>query len=160
MAKLLLLNYSPDIQSGRENVLAILFNMNALFEEYIYIQLKKLKGIEVFAQRSKLFWNAKKIKPDIVVKTASGIYVLDTKWKALRDAKPADADLKQMYAYQHYWEAEKTVLIYPQVYGLKNKQGIFRREGKECSLVFVEVVEMNGKLNGRIADEIINLIDS
>jgi 5-methylcytosine-specific restriction enzyme subunit McrC len=160
LAKLLLLNYSPDIQSGKENVLAILFDMNNLFEEYVYIKLRKEKGVEVLPQRSKYFWNSKKIKPDIVVKTASDTYILDTKWKALRTAKPSDADLKQMYAYQHYWAAHKTILLYPQVYGLKNKYGKFRQEDKECSLMFVEVVNTDGKLNEKIGEEILREIGS
>ena len=74
-------------------------------------------------------------------------YVLDTKWKVLQHPKPSDADLKQMYAYQHYWNAEKTVLIYPQVYGLPDYTGVFNREQKECSLLFVDVLAADGALN-------------
>ena len=32
LARLIILNYQPDVRAGREDVLAILFNMNELFE--------------------------------------------------------------------------------------------------------------------------------
>jgi 5-methylcytosine-specific restriction enzyme subunit McrC len=41
IARLIILNYSPDIKNGSENLLAILFNMNDLWQEYILLQLKK-----------------------------------------------------------------------------------------------------------------------
>lgn len=39
IAKMLILNYSPDIRSGQENMLTLLFDMNKLWEEYIYRML-------------------------------------------------------------------------------------------------------------------------
>lgn len=41
IAAMLLLNYRPDIIGGRNHVLAILFDMNRLWEEYIFRQLQK-----------------------------------------------------------------------------------------------------------------------
>jgi 5-methylcytosine-specific restriction enzyme subunit McrC len=41
LARLIILNYSPDISGGREDVLAILFDMNSLFERFVYVQLKR-----------------------------------------------------------------------------------------------------------------------
>src|SRR5690606_38672325 len=43
IAAMLLLNYRPDISAGHNHVLAILFKMNDLWEEYIYRQLYKNK---------------------------------------------------------------------------------------------------------------------
>ena len=43
IAKMIILNYSPDIKGGDENMLALLFDMNKLWEEYIYRILQKHK---------------------------------------------------------------------------------------------------------------------
>ncbi len=155
LAKLILLNYSPNIKTGKENVLAILFDMNKLFEEYIYRQLQRVPHIKVSAQKAKQFWNTKLIKPDLVVEINGITYVLDTKWKVLHTVIPSDADLKQMYAYQNYWDAHKTLLLYPQVYDLANQKGIFKHEQKECSLLFLSILDEKDQLNPRIGEELV-----
>ena len=52
-------------------MLALLFDMNSLWEEYVLIKLKEVTrdlDVEVFGQNSKRFWNGITIRPDIVVK--------------------------------------------------------------------------------------------
>jgi len=58
IARLLVLNYSPDLRGGKHHLLAILFDMNLLFEEYVYKQLKRLESEEltVKRQQQKPFW--------------------------------------------------------------------------------------------------------
>ena len=59
IAKMILLNYSPDIQSGRENMLALMFDMNVLWEEYVYRMLLRVKipGLVVTVAESDMpFW--------------------------------------------------------------------------------------------------------
>ena len=58
IAKMILLNYSPDIQSGRENMLALMFDMNVLWEEYVYRMLLRMKipGLKVEPQNQMRFW--------------------------------------------------------------------------------------------------------
>lgn len=146
IARLLLLNYHPDIQSGREHVLALLFDMNMLWEKYIYVQLKKVEdeGFKVRQQVSKLFWQHKHIRPDILLTIGDEQIVLDTKWKALRYAIPSDEDLKQMYVYNHHFEAGRSILLYPQVFGAEGLAGEYALEMKgdkhHCQLAFVEIV--------------------
>ena len=41
IAKMIILNYSPDIKGGNENMIDLLFNMNKLWEKYIYKMLKR-----------------------------------------------------------------------------------------------------------------------
>src|SRR5262249_29872384 len=41
LAKMIILNYQPDVRAGGNDVLAILFDMNELFEEYVLRQLKR-----------------------------------------------------------------------------------------------------------------------
>lgn len=161
LARLLLLNFNPDIRNGKNNVLAILFDMNVLFEEYVYRQLKKAApfGVKVSKQVGKRFWERKLVKPDIVVSKNKKITVLDTKWKVLKETKPSDADLKQMYVYHHYFEADKTILLYPNVFDLKEKRGSFhypKNQEFECVLSFVDVLDQDGNLNKNIGEDILN----
>ena len=119
ISKLILLNYMPDGQAPLNNVLALMFDMNKLWEEYIYVVLKrKFSNKVVRAHDRKLFWEHKIIKPDIVIYDQSGnkpLLVIDTKWKCPSDDAPNDADLKQMFVYHLYWNVNDTVLLYPNI---------------------------------------------
>ena len=63
LAKMIILNYQPDLRAGGHDVLAILFDMNELFEEYVLRQLKRAAygyGVEVHGQYSQRFWCARR----------------------------------------------------------------------------------------------------
>lgn len=122
IAAMLLLNYRPDISGGSNHVLAILFDMNELWEEYIFRQLRKHleTGWTISPQSSKPFWQllegsmSKKIRPDIVITNKEGQrFILDTKWKLPDYGIPGDEDLKQMFIYNDYWESKLALLVYP-----------------------------------------------
>lgn len=121
IAKLLLLNYHPDISKGRNDVLALMFDMNSLWEQFILVTLKrKLKSHYVSSQVTKNFWKpnsgyASKMRPDIILKCkdTEENYVLDTKWKNLNGYNPSPEDLRQMYVYHRFYQAKKVGLIYP-----------------------------------------------
>lgn len=156
IAKLILLNYMPDQVHHRNNVLALMFDMNRLWEEYVYVILKReLKGVDVSAQQSKSFWKHKTIRPDIVVspqKDGKPI-VIDTKWKLPKDNMPSDGDLKQMYAYHKYWNADHTILLYPGTDSSKDNEGKYHNEVSgidatlTCHLVFVPFNKNDNSLN-------------
>ncbi len=174
IARMIILNYSPDIKSGMENMLALIFDMNKLWEEYIFRRMLKSKpeNCHVTFQNSMVFWETasylKTIRPDIVVthsnKGQKEILVIDTKWKIVDFQNPADDDLKQMYAYNMYWDAGKCMLLYPKVSEFPESWGEFRK-GREtenrCKLGFVNVLnsDSNG-LNLKIGEDIFSkLID-
>ena len=129
LARLILLNYCPDVCGGRENVLAILFDMNALFERFVYAQLKREEAkqappnVSFKAQVRRSFWTAedirKTIRPDIIAQIGTGgsgeKVVMDTKWKIPSDGKPGDSDLHQMHVYNIQFGARRSFLIYPKV---------------------------------------------
>lgn len=171
IARLILLNYNPDLRGGKQHVLAILFDMNVLFETYIFQQLKKLEtseNIKVLGQPRRKFWNHKNLKPDILIEKSGDTYVLDTKWKVIKNTSPSDEDLRQMYAYANIFNANKTIIIYPKVIdNQKDIKGIFHKSFKQkienisCDLHFSKVIHTrNGelKLNQFIGKEILNLL--
>ncbi len=120
IAKLLLLNQNPDIKGGGDNVLALMFDMNKLWEEFIYRRLKNHEedlGYKVYQQTYVDFWNSnlttKRVKPDLILCYQKKNIVIDTKWKVPTDQHPADDDLKQMLVYKLYYHADEALLLYP-----------------------------------------------
>lgn len=165
IAKLILLHYHPDVNKGRNNVLALMFDMNKLWEQFVYVSLRKNKEITVTAQTSKLFWKPKegrrsKIRPDIVVnKGKDNCVVLDTKWKNLNGYNPSPDDLRQMYVYHEYYEASRVALIYPGAES-SNSSGIYldpvtgMENEKECSVISLSVQPEIRKWQQNICNEV------
>lgn len=175
IAKMIILNYAPDIKSGDENMLALLFDMNKLWEEYVYRMLVRntQEKIEVKFQNQQEFWNTKTIKPDLVINNYNGKnYVIDTKWKLIDPKYPGDDDLKQMYAYNMYWNVDLSMLLYPfcgykdSIIGIYHK-GQIKRENENgdieelitnCKIASIKVVDEHNNLNLEIGNEILQLL--
>lgn len=120
IAKLILLQYHPDVAKGKNHVLALMFDMNLLWEQFIYITLRKIRSTElkITAQTSKFFWKPyqgrrSRIIPDILIQNDGENIILDTKWKNLGNNNPSPDDLRQMYVYHDYYDAKKVALVYP-----------------------------------------------
>ena len=118
IARMLLLHYHPDVAGGRDRVLALLFDMNGLWERFLTVALRKyLTGYEVRAQSSRTYWQTTRgsaqLRPDIVLRTATETVVLDAKWKLLPGRQPGAQDLRQLYAYGTQFGARRTALLVP-----------------------------------------------
>jgi 5-methylcytosine-specific restriction enzyme subunit McrC len=160
IAKMLILNYSPNLSSGQDNMLTLLFDMNKLWEEYIYRVLNKYKKEDytVSFQNSDTFWESKKIRPDIVITNSSKeVFIIDTKWKVVSSNDPSDNDLKQMFTYNLHWKSKRSMLLYPKVDQKDSKFGKYKHRPihinenehqqieNECKLGFVSVLN-NGEM--------------
>lgn len=170
IAKLLLLHFHPDVSKGRNNVLALMFDMNVLWEKFILKSLRKHKEVhsQITAQTSKYFWkpvkgNRSYMKPDIWIQNGEESIILDTKWKNLNGYNPSPDDLRQMYVYHEYYEAKKVALVYP---GNKNdkREGLFldpissKPLNKECSVITIAVESNIKKWQENISEQFKNYL--
>jgi 5-methylcytosine-specific restriction enzyme subunit McrC len=124
IARLLLLGFHPDLTAGKNHVLALMFDMNMLWESFIYHSLRKqfLKHSDPYtirAQTSTPFWRANNywntLRPDILIESKEDErrFVLDTKWKDVSSAGPSSSDLQQLFAYSQFFQSSKNALLYP-----------------------------------------------
>lgn len=152
IARLLLLRYHPDLSAGRNDVLALMFDMNLLWEQFLFVSLRKhLAGeYSVRPQISRRFWkpddgNSSSIRPDIWIQGEDVSIVLDTKWKHIRDFNPAPEDLRQLYVYLQYYSADKVALVYPgetTLYRNGRYYDILQDaiSDKECAVICIEPI--------------------
>ncbi len=122
-SKTFLLENSFSPYKGDTVAFALLFDMNHLFESYIYDYLKKSKKFEEIKAQDKTHHLAYeknigrfRLKPDIVINR--GKIIADAKWKLLSEEKSnngiSQADMYQLYAYGTKYEKCKNLyLIYP-----------------------------------------------
>lgn len=160
ISKFIILNFAPNISSGSENMLALLFDMNSLWEEYVLARLKQnTKNISVYGQQSKSFWNGISIRPDIVMKDKEKTYIIDTKWKNIDCSAPSTNDLRQMYVYNEYWNSEKAMLLYPSNKTSFEEFKEFKGKPQECCIGKISIFKKDEEcLNESIGDEIIKKI--
>lgn len=150
IARLLLLGFHPDLASGSNSVLALMFDMNALWESFIFHSLRKQFLINsapysVRAQHSTDFWSTdscrRYLRPDIFLENAKNgrRYVLDTKWKDMAGAGPSPSDLQQLFAYSQFFRSAKNALVYPgQSFNVQSGSYAISTEWTEsvsCSLI-------------------------
>lgn len=163
IARLFLMQYHPDLSRGRDHVLALMFDMNVLWEKFVFVSLKK-NGLKVFAQNSKSFWNPtngprRTIRPDIRIEIGDQTFICDTKWKVLKDNRPSLEDIRQMYAYHQYFNANKVALIYPgNMESFSGKYADIHNSLMdsefECSLIFIPVLENIKEWQVEIAEKV------
>jgi len=151
ISKMLLLNYHPDISNGRRDVLALMFDMNVLWEKFVLKTLRKtLDGYEIKGQSRKDFWQGTRntlLKPDLVItkksddksddKSNNNTIIIDTKWKQAKNPKdlPGSSDLHQLFAYAIYWKSTKVALLYPGE-SSKEVEGKYLMNNTKCNLLF------------------------
>jgi 5-methylcytosine-specific restriction enzyme subunit McrC len=165
LAKLIILRYSPDLKGGNENVLAIMFDMNLLYENYIYRKLKAIQSnseiplIQIREQNRTPFWESRGLRADILIETKGKRFVIDTKWKVLNDDKPSDNDLKQMFAYNLHYDTDLSILLYPKTSINTADKKPFRNikfKTQNCQVAFTDLFNNEGKLEKNLGLNIYN----
>ena len=118
--KIFLLGNSFTPHNGDDLALALLFDMNALFESYVGNFIKKSFPGTILQHSEKYLVEEPKsfkLRPDIFLK---GKFIADTKWKIISSRDDiSQADLYQLYAYGKKHECSNLYLIYPKIEGIK-----------------------------------------
>ena len=123
------------LAKGNNSVSSMLFDMNKLFEKFIYKSYKKLYSNNVSYQYNKSYLlentctGTKKInlKPDIIITDKTlGKIVLDTKWKLIKKFIK-ESDAYQMNAYiSSIDKVNSVILLYPYSSGIINCIGDYK----------------------------------
>jgi 5-methylcytosine-specific restriction enzyme subunit McrC len=152
LARLFLLSEYQTVHGGKREGIALLFDMNVLFESYVSALARKAYlplGYEVRTQgphshltRDKAF----QTRPDLHCKRGDDVFVLDTKWKKLDPGKPNRGvnqnDALQMHAYAHVYKSCATILLYPHHSGisaLPGEQMRWQFKSGDSSLILVTI---------------------
>jgi len=176
LALLIIKEYSPILKGGNKQVIAFLFNMNELFEEFIYRRLRREESnfseieLSVQPQQTRLFWADRAIRPDILISFKEGDksrnIVLDTKWKLLEKAQPSINDLRQMFVYNLYFSTDRSVLLYPEN-NIDDQESVeynqadwVTNESHGCEIRFVNPFLDDGRINEAFSYELIRKIIS
>jgi 5-methylcytosine-specific restriction enzyme subunit McrC len=148
-----------DVVTGENQSIALMFDMNRLFEEFLALRLKKSarrKGYRLKMQQPQkyLLKNLNrplfKMKPDMVLLDSQNkvVEILDTKWKLLDkdEAKYgiSQSDIYQMIAYGTRYNCNRLTLIYPKQDKINNKEIELKvqESGLIIRIVFVDLEEM------------------
>ena len=141
-------SFSP--YKGNDIAFALLFDMNLLFESFVYSYLKKSSNFQDIKSQDRTHHLAYengigrfRLKPDIVIN--SGKIIADTKWKILSEDKVYNGvlqdDMYQLYAYgTKYDNCEKIYLIYPfDELIIKNSYNYFKNKELKLDILFFDV---------------------
>jgi 5-methylcytosine-specific restriction enzyme subunit McrC len=115
-------------------------------------------------------WGNNSLRPDVVLRQGIKTYRIDTKWKRPNRSSASVNDLRQMYAYCRFWDAEKAMLLYP---GGKSENKFrpyltddYSKDNNanhteidhQCKMGFVEVMK-GEELNSKLGLEILALLE-
>lgn len=160
LAGLLLSAIYQTVHGGKRDGVALLFDMNLLFEAYVASLTRKVcvpLGYTVRAQgpqrclaRNEAARSAFHTKPDLHLERSGDVVVLDTKWKRLDPTRPnfdvAQADAYQMHGYAHVYASRATILLYPHHLGFSGHPGPqmlwrFEAGGSDLRVATIDVAQ-------------------
>jgi len=171
LAWMIIKNQAPDLGSGRHDVFALMFDMNRIFEEYVFRRLS-LAGkrsslrVECRDDENRRIWRTMRLEPDIVARHllddgSERVFILDTKWKCPARGIPDEADLRQVFAYNLYFDSARAILVYPSMPGSIGKADDFHPMASNpghrhsCELYYANLFGADGRLNDAFAYDLI-----
>ena len=132
IARLLLLHHHPALRGGRQELLALLFDANRLWEVFLERTLRdQLNEFHVAGQSSRVYWTSERgqqahLRPDLTIRQGDQVVaVLDAKWKVPATQRPAAEDLQQLYTYAGQLNAKRVGLLYPAIGAGTQVRGVF-----------------------------------
>jgi len=165
LAKLLLFGNSIELSFGDVSTFSMLFDMNKLFEEFIYEFIKKeISYKEKFiiksqTQNKKVFKKSDigyfYLKPDILIYNSNSKYpklIIDTKYKILNKNKShkgvSSSDIYQMIVYgMRYFKGaikeKKIILLYPKPFNSELNTKIGSSYTEENINIEIRTVNLN-----------------
>ena len=133
--------------AGKSRTMALLFDMNKLFEAYVAEHIKKYFSdrftVRTQVREKFLFCEPQDyiLKPDILLERGNEKIIMDTKWKF----EPTEGDMYQMFAYAKRYGAKKIYLLCPP----NVEENIYRAADFEVEVYGVDLFNM-AKLRGLI----------
>lgn len=176
LARLLLMDRFQTTTRGSRSGFSLLFEMNALFEEYVGRLVRRAvggSGFRVSLQGGRLYCVTEaetdrglfQTKPDILIRRGEEIaHIIDTKWKRLSsrmdDAKQGvrQADVYQMMAYGQLYRSPRLTLLYPHHPGLGPAEGIHARHRVTDRDVYLETASFNVADGQKVLERIRQLL--
>ena len=117
LAKMFVENSSVDLSKNRIENISLVWDMNKLFEEFIYQIIRTMNGVTVSAQSKKrlLQLGSKSYRDSLVDIMVNNKIVLDTKYKRFEGLDDvANADIFQVSTYCMLHDKKHAILLYPQ----------------------------------------------
>jgi 5-methylcytosine-specific restriction enzyme subunit McrC len=154
----------PNLYSGKNDSISLLFDMAKLFERYIAIEVRNLlspMGYTVQLQGPPLWLLSNndrsryKMIPDLHLSMdGHSIAILDTKWKVLSnqagDSAMAQSDLYQVFAYAKAHQISAVALVYPSSSGEESGKDFWRYMDGRTSLHIISA-DITSLADGRQA---------
>ncbi|HFS0969405.1 TPA: McrC family protein [Pseudomonas aeruginosa] len=122
----------PNVTAGGLPALALLFDMNRLFEGYVTWRMRRtFKDHQIQAQGPRRYlavnqagYEVFQLRPDIsVLQGKQVVAIADAKWKILKPEERKQgisaADLYQLTSYAQRYQCQRLALIYPVMEGIK-----------------------------------------
>jgi 5-methylcytosine-specific restriction enzyme subunit McrC len=163
LAKLLYFGKGINFFSKNEETYSLLFDMNRLFEEFIYESLKfKIKKEEKFQNliigyekpREYLMKRTSKklfqLKPDIVIyeEKEGKLFkeIIDIKYKIINNLDDLSRnDFYQMFVYSQIYDCKEIILLYPEMNYFNNENFKFNINFKEEYFLKIKFIKLIGK---------------
>jgi 5-methylcytosine-specific restriction enzyme subunit McrC len=178
LARMILLNYSPDVQTGENSIIGILFDMNLLFEKSVFRILKRCEHkfnkvqLKLSCQVSTKLWRSQTIRPDIhgefrnAQSEKTKRFIIDTKWRTPYSNLPESGELKQIYTYNLHFGALSGILLYPKTNKSHEIESNYHlSEGTKdnfkdhsCSTRYIDLFDDSGKIDYAVGEKFLDSI--